>query len=105
MGLPELRSRGFEALVRELGVANALRYLHLHGMGIGDYTQDRDMWLAGLTIDQVAEEIRRMKLRGDIEGRVDDLQYLAGGQQTLAGAGRTAVPPRANSCHASWFRA
>lgn len=27
-GFPELRRRGFEALVRELGAANALRFLH-----------------------------------------------------------------------------
>jgi len=66
MGLPELRSRGFEALVRELGVANALRYLHMHGMGSGDYTQDRERWLAGLTIELVEEEVQRMKLRGGI---------------------------------------
>ena len=66
MGLSELRNRGLEALVRELGVANAVRFLHLHGTGSGDYTQDREKWLAGLTIEQVEEEIRRMKLRGEI---------------------------------------
>ncbi len=66
MGLRELRSRGFEALVRELGVANAIRFLHLHGIGSGDYTQDREKWLAGVTIEGIEEEIRRMKLRGEI---------------------------------------
>jgi hypothetical protein len=68
MGLPELRSRGFEVLVRELGVANAIRFLHLYGTGTGDYTRDREKWLAGLTIEQIEEEIGRMKLRGDIPG-------------------------------------
>ncbi len=57
MGLRELRSRGFEALVRELGVANAIRFLHLHGIGSGDYTQDREKWLAGLTIEGIEGEI------------------------------------------------
>ncbi len=66
MGLSELRNRGFEALVRELGVANAVRFLHLHGTGTDDYTQHREKWLTGLTIKQVEEEIRCMKLRGDI---------------------------------------
>ena len=65
-GLPELRRRGFEALVRELGAANALRFLHLYGVGRGDYTRDRDQWLSGLTIEQVEEEIRKMKIRGEI---------------------------------------
>ena len=66
MGLPELRSRGFEALVRELGVANAIRFLHLHRTGSGDYTRDRERWLGGLTIEKIEEEIRQMKLRGEI---------------------------------------
>ncbi len=35
MGLRGPWSRGFEALVRELGVANPIRFLHLHGVGSG----------------------------------------------------------------------
>lgn len=66
LSLPELRRRGFAALVRELGAANALRFLHLYGAGQGDYTRDRDRWLQGLTIEQIEEEIRRMKARGEI---------------------------------------
>ena len=64
--LPELRRRGFEALVRELGAANALRFLHLCGTGRGDYAHDRDRWLTGLTIEQIEEEIRQMKARGEL---------------------------------------
>lgn len=67
LSLPELRKRGFEALVRDLGPANALRFLHLYGAGHGDYTHDRDRWLSGLlTIEQIEEEIRGMKARGEI---------------------------------------
>ena len=66
MGLPELRRRGFAALVRELGVANAIRFLHLHGTGAGDYTKDREKWLGELTIEQVEKEIQEMKSRGDM---------------------------------------
>ena len=65
-GLAEIRRRGFEALVRELGVASALRFLHLYGAGHGDYTRDRDQWLSGLTIEQVEAEIAKMKVRGEI---------------------------------------
>jgi len=65
-GLAELRRRGFEALVRELGAANALRFLHLYGVGRGDYTHDRDRSLSGLSIEQIEEEIRKMKVRGEI---------------------------------------
>jgi hypothetical protein len=64
--LPELRRRGFEVLVRELGAANALRFLHLYAPGEGDYTRERDRWLSGLTIEQIQEEIRRLRARGEI---------------------------------------
>ena len=58
-GLPELRRPGFQALVRERGAANALRFLHLCGTGQGDYTRDRDQW-------QIEEEIGRMKARNEL---------------------------------------
>ena len=64
--LPELKRRGFEVLVRELGAANALRFLHLYSPGQGDYTRERDRWLTGLTVEQVEEEIRRLRTRGEI---------------------------------------
>ena len=66
LSLPELRRRGFEVLVRELGPADALRFLHLHEPGQGDYTRDRGKWLSGLTIEQVEEEVDRMRARGEV---------------------------------------
>jgi hypothetical protein len=66
LSLPELRRRGFEVLVRELGPADALRFLHLHEAGQGDYTRDREKWLSGLTIEQVEEEVARMRARGEV---------------------------------------
>jgi hypothetical protein len=65
-GLPELRRRGFAALVRELGATNALPVLHLCGTGHGDCIHDRDEWLGGLTIERIEEEIQRMKARGEL---------------------------------------
>ena len=64
--LPELRKKGFEVLVRELGAADAVRFLHLHQGGQGDYTRDRDRWLSGLTIEHIEEEVRHMRARGQI---------------------------------------
>ena len=64
--LPELKRRGFEVLVRELGAANALRFLHLYAPGRGDYTRDSDQWLSGLTIEQIEEEIRLLRAKGEI---------------------------------------
>ncbi len=38
----ELRRRGIEVLVRDLGYADAMRFLQQFGAGRGDYTTDRD---------------------------------------------------------------
>jgi hypothetical protein len=40
--LPVLREKGFAVLVRELGPANALRFLHLYQTGTGNYTAERE---------------------------------------------------------------
>lgn len=66
MPLPELRGKGFEILVRELGPANALRFLGLYQAGSGNYTTERDRWLAGLSLEQIEEEIKKMRLKGEI---------------------------------------
>ena len=66
LSLPELKKSGFEVLVRELGAANALRFFHLHETSRGDYTRDHEAWLSGLTIEQIEDEIRLMKARGEI---------------------------------------
>jgi hypothetical protein len=66
MPLPELRGKGFEILVRELGPANALRFLGLHQAGSGDYTKERDQWLCGLKLEEIEAEITRLKQKGEI---------------------------------------
>ena len=42
----ELRRRGFEALVQALGWVNAVRFLRLYEVCQGDYTRERDAFLA-----------------------------------------------------------
>jgi len=39
--LSEIRVRGFEALLRELGAAGAIRFIQQYESGRGDYTRDR----------------------------------------------------------------
>jgi hypothetical protein len=53
-------------LVRELGAANALRFVHLYAPGQGDYTRERDRWLGDLTIEQIEEEVRRLRAGGQV---------------------------------------
>jgi hypothetical protein len=66
MPLPVLREKGFAVLMRELGPANALRFLHLYQTGTGNYTTEREQWLGSLTLEEIDAEIQHMKLKGDI---------------------------------------
>jgi hypothetical protein len=52
--------------VRELGPANALRFLHLYQSGGGNYTTEREQWLGNLTLEEIDAEIKRMQLEGEI---------------------------------------
>ena len=66
MPLPVLREKGFAVLMRELGPANAVRFLHLYQTGTGNYTTERDQWLGHLTLEEIDAEIKHMKLKGEI---------------------------------------
>ena len=64
--LPVLRENGFAVLMRELGPANALRFLHLYQTGTGNYTAEREQWLGSLTLEEIDTEIKHLKLKGEI---------------------------------------
>jgi hypothetical protein len=64
--LPVLWEKGFAVLMRELGPANALRFLHLYQTGTGNYTTEREQWLGSLTLEEIDAEIKQMKLKGEI---------------------------------------
>ena len=51
----DLRGRALEVLVRELGYADAVRFMMLHERGKGDYTRD----LAKLMPDKAVAELAR----------------------------------------------
>jgi hypothetical protein len=52
----ELRSRGIEVLIRELGYVNAMRFLLLYDPGHGDYTMERDQFLPVWTVEEMLRE-------------------------------------------------
>ena len=56
----QLAAEGFAALVDKLGVADAIRFLHVHDSGHGDYTRERSQWLDRLD----AEDVRRLMDKG-----------------------------------------
>lgn len=57
--LSELTERAIDLLVRELGVADALRFLNQFSTGQGDYTRDRSEMLEGVSLDEMLEDIKR----------------------------------------------
>lgn len=58
----ELRRRGIELLVRELGYADAMRFLQQFGTGRGDYTAEREGLLKqrGMSDAEMLEEADRL---------------------------------------------
>lgn len=50
----ELRRKGLEVLVRELGFVNAMRYMLQSETGHGDYARDRDAILPDWSVEDVA---------------------------------------------------
>lgn len=55
--LDEIRRRGLEALVRELGPLGMARFLQQFESGHGDYTSERDQWLGDEDVQTVAARI------------------------------------------------
>jgi len=56
--LPEIKAKGWEALVKELGYAGATKFILLYEPGEGDYTEKRKELLKGLTIDKMIKDIK-----------------------------------------------
>ena len=61
MTLHEIRQAGFAALLRELGPVGMARFLQQFSTGSGDYSKERHALLDHLTVDDVAEGIRRQR--------------------------------------------
>jgi tagatose-1,6-bisphosphate aldolase len=59
MGLafPEIKQKGWNALIKELGYAGATKFMLLYEPGEGNYTERRKEILKNITIEKVREEI------------------------------------------------
>jgi len=60
--------QGFAALVKELGVTDAVRFVQLCDRGIADYTAARDEWLAQLSHAEVWAGIAQIEHRKPARG-------------------------------------
>ena len=59
--LNEIRIRGFEVLVKNLGPADAIRFIQSYSHGRGDYTRERKTWLEKDLDTVVADILERRK--------------------------------------------
>ena len=59
--LPEIKQKGWDALVKEFGYAGATKFMLLYEPGRGNYTQERKDILKETTIEKVREDILKNK--------------------------------------------
>ena len=56
-----IRQEGFKALNKELGIMGTVIFIRQFENGYGDYTEEREELLKGLTIDDIVESIDARK--------------------------------------------
>jgi hypothetical protein len=61
--LAEIRERGLNVLAKELGTIGAINFLRQFENSAGNYTENRESLLDGITIDEIAERIKRRNTR------------------------------------------
>jgi hypothetical protein len=69
--LAEVSQRAIEALCRELGPVDAVRFINQFTTGHGDYTSERDALFAGETLDQLVADIKKDDAGGDTTSAAD----------------------------------
>jgi hypothetical protein len=57
--LTEITRRAIEILMREIGIADTIRFINQFTTGSGDYTTERDAMIGDLTLDQILSEIKQ----------------------------------------------
>ena len=57
--LYEIRTIGFEVLLRELGPTGAIRFIQQYEIGRGDYTHDRKKLLSEKSVREIGEQIMK----------------------------------------------
>jgi len=54
----EIKSKGWMALVKELGYSGATKFILLYETGEGDYTKERKEIFRDITIEEIMKQIR-----------------------------------------------
>jgi len=57
----QFREHTLEILQRTLGAGGFARFLRVFHTESGDYTRDRHKWQKGITVQQIADEIKKRR--------------------------------------------
>jgi hypothetical protein len=55
----QFEQQAFAVIVREFGLGGLARFIRLHRSGPGDYTHERAQWIAGLTVENIASQLKQ----------------------------------------------
>ena len=61
MTLEQVRLTGLRALSRDLGPVGLVRFLQQYEVGHGDDTTERNDWLGDPTVQDISQEIKRIR--------------------------------------------
>jgi len=61
LALAEIKTKGWEVLVKELGYAGATKFILLYEPGEGDYTKNRKKLFEDLTIEKILKQLKGTK--------------------------------------------
>ena len=65
--LSAIRERGFRVLVKELGAADTVRFMRQFENGQGNYTEEREETLKGISLEDIITSIKQRKARFSIQ--------------------------------------
>ena len=63
--IARVTQRATDALVKKLGVVDTIRFLGQFRAGSGDYTTQREMLFEGLSVAEIASQIRSQRQAAD----------------------------------------
>jgi len=63
--IAQVTRRATDALVRELGVVDAIRFLGQFRAGSGDYTAQRQALIGGISVQELAAQIKAQRAKTD----------------------------------------
>ena len=59
VALAEIKTKGWNALVKELGYAGATKFILLYEPGEGNYTKERKRLFKDIRIEEILEKIKQ----------------------------------------------